>query len=168
MYDIVPHGGKRTRWNLADFNIKRMVLSPLQWKACRLPVQLTWSAVKFTDRNLHKIPQTCGVYTFLVQPGIANHPHCSYLLYVGKTEDQDFRLRYRQYLREKEVGDESTWPHMNDMLWKWDGFLWFCYASVWSNLIDKVEKALLTAYLPPTNKRFPAKVNAKLSRLFGT
>lgn len=168
MHDIVTHDSKHKKWNLADFHIKRMILSPSQWKACQLPVNLTWKAVKFTDSNARQIPGTCGVYTFLVQPGIANHPHCSYLLYVGKTEDQDFRLRYRQYLREKKVGDESRRPHVSEMLQKWDGFLWFCYAHVQAHLITDVENALLTAYLPPTNKTFPAKVGAKLRKLFGT
>lgn len=168
MHDILAHGGKSKRWTLADFHIKRMILSPSQWKACQLPVDLRWKAVPFMDSYARQIPETCGVYTFLVQPGIANHPQCSYLLYVGKTEEQDFRRRYRQYLREKKVGDESRRPHMTEMLEKWDGFLWFCYASVQCHLIDKVEKALLTAYLPPTNKDFPAKVSAKLKRLFGT
>jgi hypothetical protein len=115
------------------------------------------------------IPTTRGVYTFLVQPGIANHPCCSYLLYVGETKNQDFRRRYQQYLREKQAGDESVRPHVTDMLQKWDGFLWFYYATIArADLIEDVENALLTAYLPPTNKEFPAKVGRALRRLFAT
>lgn len=169
MYDIVPHERGRTRRSLGDFHVKHMVLSPFQWAACRLPISLTWEAVKFKRNNMHMIPETHGVYTFLVQPGIANHPCCSYLVYVGETEKQNFRRRYQQYLSEKRAGDESTRPHVTDMLKKWDGFLWFCYARIErEDLIGDVEDALLTAYLPPTNKKFPAKVGRALKRLFGT
>ena len=170
MYDIVSHARGRRTLGLADFHLKRMVLSPFQWKACRLPLALNWRAVKFTTSNRARIPKTsCGVYTFLVQPGIADHPCCSYLLYVGETERQNFRKRYGQYLRDKMAGDTSLRPHVTEMLQKWDGFLWFCYAEIKNfGLIEDVEKALLTAYLPPTNKDFPAKVSSSLRRLFGT
>jgi hypothetical protein len=146
-----------------------MVLSPFQWGACSLPVSLSWEAVKFTRDNATSIPKTHGVYTFLVQPGIANHPCCSYLLYVGETESQTFRRRYRQYLREWRAGDQSKRPHVTDMLEKWAGYLWFCFATVRKrNLIEDVENALLTAYLPPSNKDFPAKVSRELRKLYGT
>jgi len=169
MYDIVPHARGRKRRALADFHVKRMVLSPYQWAACSLPVDLSWKAVKFTRRNTTTIPEAKGVYTFIVQPGIANHPCCSYLLYVGETESQTFRRRYRQYLRERRAGDQSRRPHVTDMLEKWDGFLWFCFATIEKHsLIGDVENALLTAYLPPSNKTFPAKVGHALRKLFGT
>jgi hypothetical protein len=170
MYDIVSHARGRRRLGLADFHLKRMVLSPFQWNACRLPLNLNWTAVKFNRRNRRHIPtNSSGVYTFLVQPGIANHPCCSYLLYVGETETQNFRTRYGQYLRDKRAGDASLRPHVTEMLQKWDGFLWFCYAEINTpNLIEDLENALLTAYLPPTNKDFPAKVSRAMRRIFGT
>jgi len=170
MFDIISDGRRRRRRVLADFHVKRMVLCPFQWQACRLPVNLNWQTVKFTRANATRIPTIgCGVYTFLVQPEIANHPYCSYLLYVGETERQNFRTRYRQYLRDKKAGDRSTRPHVTDMLQKWDGFLWFCYAAINNpNIIEDVENRLLTAYLPPTNKDFPAKVSQALRRLFGS
>ena len=169
MYDIMPHGRPARRRALAEFHVKRMVLSPYQWAACQLALDLDWEAVKFTPRNMRRVPKTRGVYTFLVQPGIANHPSCSYLLYLGETQDQDFRKRYQQYLREKRNSDKSARPHVADMLQKWDGFLWFCYARIdQDNIIEDIENTLLTAYLPPTNKDFPANVSRALRRLFGT
>src|SRR5689334_7568932 len=100
MYDIVPRRGRRKKRNLAEFHIKRMVLSPQHWKEYSVGTKLKWTAVKFTYANAGEIPKLQGVYTFLVQPGIADHPLCSYLLYVGETENQDFKKRYQQYLRE--------------------------------------------------------------------
>lgn len=170
MFDIVPHVRGRRRRSLGDYHVKRMLLSPFQWASCHLPVSLSWQVVKFSRSNRSQIPRnTRGVYTFVVQPGIANHPHCSYLLYVGQTEGQDFRRRYGQYLREKRTGDQSQRPHVTEMLRKWDGSLFFCYAPITrTNLIERVEDALLTAYLPPTNKDFPAKVSRRIRELFGT
>jgi hypothetical protein len=169
MYDIVPHIRRGKRRSLADFHLKRMILSPFQWKACKLPLELSWNVVKFSRRNAGTVPTTQGVYTFLVQPGIAKHPCCSYLLYVGETADQTFQGRYRQYLNEWRAGDESRRPHITEMLQKWEGFLWFCYATIDNtNVIEDVENALLTAYLPPTNKDFPARVSRALRRVFGT
>ena len=169
MYDIVPYVHGRRRRALGDFHVKRMVLSPFHWAACKLPVDLTWKAVRFTRANTKNIPQAQGVYTFLVQPGIANHPCCSYLLYVGKTEEQSFKQRYQQYLREQRAGDESKRPHVTDMLDKWNGFLWFYFARIeQADQIGNVENTLLAAYLPPSNKTFPGKVGRALKVLFGT
>ncbi len=169
MYDIAPHSLASGNRTLSDFHIHRLILSPFQWKACRLPVSLRWKLVKFSKKNLSRIQSSKGVYTFLVQPKIANHPACSYLLYVGKTAAQTFKTRYGQYLYEKDKGEMGRRPHVTEMLQKWDGFIWFCYASIENiDTIDNIEKLLLTAYLPPTNKEFPAKVRRSLGRIFGT
>lgn len=169
MYDISSFETKFGRRNLSDFHIKNMVLYPYNWATCKLPVKLTWRVVRFGERHASRVPYTSGIYTFLVQPGIANHPKCSYLLYVGETKVQNFRVRYRQYLREQSLGDKSRRPHVAEMLRKWDGYLWFCYAPVKKiQLIEEIEGALLRAYLPPTNKDFPADVSRALRELFGT
>jgi hypothetical protein len=169
MHDIVQRRGRRKKRDLAEFHVKRMVLSPEHWKSFAHPTALAWTSVKFTYANVATIPKTRGVYTFLVQPGIANHPLCSYLLYVGETSQQTFKGRYRQYLRDGRAGDKSTRPHITDMIEKWEGFLWFCYAPIKDNqIIVDVEDALLSAYLPPTNKDFPAEISKALRKLFGT
>ena len=169
MDDVITGGRRRKYRQLTDYHVKRMILAPSQWVACKLPVVLKWNPVKFTKANKSRISKDCGVYTFLVQPGIADHPCCSYLLYVGETERQTFQQRYQQYLQEKEAGDSSRRPHITDMLQKWDGYLWFCYAKMdRRDLITQVEDTLLAAYLPPTNKDFPATVSAALKKVFGT
>jgi len=168
MQDIVSHPQPNSRQhNLSDYVVKRMVLSPPNWRLYNLQIALNWRTVKFVVSNASTIPQTGGVYTFLIQPGIARHPECSHLVYVGKTDN--FRARYRNYLREKRAGDQSTRPHVTDMLNKWDGFVWFCFAPiVETDEIVPTEDALLAAYLPPTNKDFPATVSFDVRRLFGT
>jgi hypothetical protein len=155
-------------YSLRDFRLSRMVLSPAHWQSCALPVQLGWEGVKFEPQNATSVPADArGVYTFVVQPGIAEHPSCSYLMYVGMARRQGLRGRFCQYLDEKAAGEQSRRVHVTDMLLKWDGFLWFYYAALQDETqIKPVEDELLTAYLPPVNKSFPSTVSRDVRRLF--
>ena len=168
MHDILATAKPATQFKLTDYRMSRFVLSPDQWRGCTLPVVLHWTVVPFTAANAAAIPDNCaGVYSFVAKPGIANHPECSYLLYVGKVESQNFRARYRQYLGEQAKGAQSRRPHVTDMLLKWDGFLSFCYAPIAApDIIERVEDALLAAYLPPANKDFPASISHAHRRVF--
>jgi hypothetical protein len=168
MHDIFPATKSSIGFNLGDYRLNRVVLSPTQWRNFNQSILLNWTVVPFTPTNTSTIPDDCsGVYSFIVKPGIANHPGCSYLLYIGKVEKQNFRARYRQYLREKAEGINSRRPHITDMLLKWDGFLSFCYAPVASETsIENIENELLAAYLPPANKDFPASISHSLRRVF--
>ena len=54
--------------------------------------------LQFNDSSTPLVPDNLiGVYSFVVEPGIANHD-LGYLLYIGKTDKQDFRARFKQYL----------------------------------------------------------------------
>ena len=126
MNDIFTPSIAETGYVLSDYRLSRMVLSPHHWRRFNWPQTVTWRAVPFGASNLEEVPANQrGVYSFVVKPGIAGHPECSYLLYVGMVKDQFFRDRYCQYLREREAGDRSRRLHVTQMLLKWDGFLWF-------------------------------------------
>lgn len=146
-----------------------MILSPGQWCACNLPLSLQWETIRFAKENVGKVPEDRkGVYTFVIQPGIANHPAISYLLYVGKVEKQGFRNRFRQYLGERIAGEKARRVHVTEMLDKWEGYRWFCFAAVDDEgQIEAVEDALLAAYLPPVNKDFPGTISRSIKKLFG-
>lgn len=170
MHDIPFSTGRVTlgRHALERFHLQRMILSPVQWATCSLPIKLKWKHVKFSPENSRHVPNaTGGVYTFVVKPDIAEHPACSYLLYVGKA-DKSFRERYYAYIKDKRLGDKSRRPHVEEMLNKWDGHLYFYYAEIErQELIQTIEQILLAAYLPPTNKSFPGEVQRALQRFFG-
>lgn len=157
-----------SKYELKDFRLCRMVLSPPQWQLCKLPVSLAWRAVRFQRANVNRVPNNAkGIYTFVVKPGIANHPSCAYLMYVGKAEKQMLRGRFSQYFAEKDEGEASRRPHVTEMLLKWDKFLWFYYAEISdATKIKRVEDELLTAYLPPSNRTFPSTVRRAVARLF--
>lgn len=168
---IAAHVFDRANPKLADFQINRMVLYPTQWAQFKLPssISLNWTCVRFGRDSYSIIPDSYGgVYTFIVKPEIANHPFCSYLLYVGKANK--FRQRYNKYLNNYDKNAiETDHPHVTAMLQKWDKYLWFCYARIdQQNLIKRVEDKLIQAYLPPTNKMIPGKIGIAIRMLFGT
>lgn len=169
LYDVIPkYGQVAGNRGLEKFHIRHMVLSPDQWAACSLPISLDWEIIRFRRGESGRVPNSFGgVYTFVVQPSIANHPWCSYLLYVGKAKKRNFRARYGDYLHDLKLGKKSRRRHVADMLTKWDGYLWFCYARIDEEaLIDEIEGALLTAYMPPANRDFPGEIGEAIKDLF--
>jgi hypothetical protein len=155
-----------TEHDLLKIFTEPLIISPRHWEACSLSIPLSWEVVPFTTAQRRNVPDKYGgVYTFVVQPGIANHPLCSYLFYVGKAEDQTFRQRYTQYLGYKR-NLKTKWYHITKMLNYWDGYLWFCYARIDDkSLIVRTERALQDAYIPPYNKEFRGEVGPAVRAL---
>jgi hypothetical protein len=124
--------------------------------------------VHFGETTRQQVPNDqAGVYSFVAKPGIADHHAIGYLLYVGKVERQTFRDRYAQYLADFRKGDASRRPHVAEMLRRWEGHLWFYYAPLEATMdINAVEETLLSAFLPPCNKDFPATVATALRKLW--
>jgi hypothetical protein len=156
---IKSHVFDRNDPKMGDFHMKRMFLYPKMWADFSLPsgVSLSWNVMRFGDDNSeHVFNSYGGVYSFVVQPEIALHPLCSYLLYVGRTK-RHFRARYQEYVRDLNKDPlETRRPHVTVMLQKWEKYLWYCYARVdGEQLIKQTETALISAYLPPTNKDLP-------------
>src|SRR5208283_5047888 len=60
-----------------------------------------WIGQKLEEVNAKRIPTCPGIYTLVVQPGIAGHNACSYLLYVGQTVS--LRRRFGEYLRRERL-----------------------------------------------------------------
>lgn len=167
MHDIFKHSFEPK--SLADFKIQHMILFPKAWADFVSPVTLSWHIVPFDSACVQEVPENKrGVYSFVVQPGIASHPACSYLLYIGQT-GRNFRVRYQEYLRDEADGVNGRRPHISGMLCKWKGYISFCYANVdKEDLIEKTEDALLASYLPPTNIEMPGKLKQKMAFLMGT
>jgi len=141
------------------FEVRDLILRPDSWKTFPLSSQLSWTAVPVRTTPAAGIPTTKGVYTFVVRPEIANHPHCAYLMYVGKAEGADgFRGRYGSYLRVRSEGELSNRPLVMKMMVNWFDHLWFCYAALTTDVVA-TEDALLRAYLPPINTDFPADIS---------
>ncbi|MEI7937861.1 MAG: hypothetical protein WCK27_14325 [Verrucomicrobiota bacterium] len=153
-------------FKLGNYRVERLVLSPDHWQNFSPPQQLAWQFTKFSLANATNVTDTeNGVYSFVVQPGIADHPACAYLMYVGKAEDQTLRERFKQYFGH--MVETSRRTNISKMLLLWKDNLWFYFAPVTDKAkIDDTEQALLNAYLPPFNHRYRGTVAKQLRYLF--
>lgn len=147
----------------------RFRLLPRLWDELSLEHSLTWYRVKFDSNSVDDVPDDLiGVYSFVIEPGVANHK-LSYLVYIGMTKNQNFRARYRQYLRHRDSPD-TGWIHVKHMLRAWSDHLMFYYAPLDDpEVVEETEEMLLEKLLPPIPRAFPASVSSaiSLSRVFG-
>jgi hypothetical protein len=149
-----------------DYEVRFMILNPNLWVKYPGRISLQWFKIKFDASELPNVPNNvCGLYSFVVIPGIAEHIACTYLLYVGKTE-RNFRVRYKEYLDDQDLSKKTNRVHIREMLNKWKDHLWFCYAPiVQRSLIKQLEKDLINSYLPPYCKEYPSEVREPMKVL---
>ena len=130
-------------------------LWPRQWTLGGGAQVYTWQVYKLSELNRPSVPQRAGLYTLVVQPGIFGHPLCSYLMYVGKTNS--LHRRFGEYLRE--MNQATGRKKIVRLLNKYFDYVWFCFTEIPESEISRVEDALLEAFMPPFNDRFPASVS---------
>ena len=135
------------------------VLAPERWAACNLSVQLDWSPILFDDASqANLLPDTGGIYSFILNPGVVGPPETAYLLYIGKT--REISRRYKDYVFYKSPSGYKYRPHIHNMLNKWPTEIWFFFAKLddW-DLRKTVEDTLLNGCVPPFNIEFEGRVN---------
>lgn len=139
---------------LRRFQVSTMILSPMRWTSYSNTTPLEWHKVKFDQEDLSRVPDDAfGIYTFVVDAAVANHPHCSYLLYLGKAERQSLRSRIKQYFYEPQ-NPKGRGP-IQDMILKWHTHLFVCYTCIEDTTqIDNLENSLLEAFVPPMNQNY--------------
>ena len=100
------------------------ILWPRQWKT--YVDTHNWKSFRLDKTEKNHIPKRAGVYSLLVQPGIANHPACSYLMYIGKTTS--LYRRFMDYLNER--NRDTGRPKILRVLNKYKDYVCFCYTTV--------------------------------------
>ena len=132
-------------------------LWPRQWTNYNLPYLFNWKIYRFQLDEVENIPNKPGIYSFVIQPEIASHPYCAYLMYIGKTK-RTLQQRFREYLRERENVERGR-PKILQLLNKYQGYLYFCCSTMAeTEQITEIENALISAFLPPCNSTFPAEI----------
>ena len=132
-------------------------LWPRQWAAYNLSDSFNWEIHPFRRDQIENIPSDPGIYSFVIQPRVAAHPHCSYLMYVGKTE-RPLRERFRDYFSERQ-DVETGRPKIVRLLNQYRDYLHFCCSAIAeTDRITEIEKALLNAFIPPCNDEYPAAI----------
>ena len=132
-------------------------LWPRRWGT--YPELHEWQTIRLDTLEKKNIPDCPGIYTLVAVPQIANHPACSYLMYVGKTKS--LRRRFGEYLSQERR--ESGRPKIFRFLHLYTDHVWFCFTLVQSTSLDSVETGLRDAYIPPLNEDF----SGELSKVVG-
>jgi hypothetical protein len=132
--------------------VQHFTLWPRQWQTYTL--SHTWQNEKLEKVKATRIPESSGIYTLIIQPGIAGHPSCSYLMYVGQA--RSLRRRFKQYLGMERRQDRR--PKISYFLNKYDQFIFFCYTLVPIAALETTEEGLMNAYLPPLNEEYEGTV----------
>ena len=125
-------------------------LWPDQWKTCNL--RLIWRSVALNRHRRSDVPTATGVYSLMVQPGIAGHSTCSYLMYIGKAKN--LRKRFGDYLTRERIRR----PKVVRLLGMYSGHISFFYCTIDEDLLDDTEDELLNAFVPPCNSQFTGEV----------
>lgn len=143
--------------------IMEFTLMPEAWQNFRSKENdfpCSWKMIKLDELNKNnpELTTESGIYTLLVQPAIASHPACSYLMYVGQTHN--LQQRFLNYLRrEKRIRKR---PKVLRLLNIYFEQIWFCFTKISANQLDDYEKALMNAYIPPINDKnqLPAEIRS--------
>ena len=144
----------------AKAHMERFLLWPRQWRTFKRTFtgQLSWQSFRMTKSAARSVPSVAGVYSLVVEPGIAGHPQCAFLMYVGMTGKQTLQERFLQYLG-PEQGPRGR-PHIIRLLSLYRTNLIFCCSAVPAGMTpQEVEDALLAAYIPPYCRDLPAEVS---------
>src|SRR5437879_3253186 len=72
------------------------VLAPKQWATYRNKTIKTWRFSRLRKADRVRIPASSGIYTLLIQPNVARHTECSYLMYIGQAVS--LKKRFGEYL----------------------------------------------------------------------
>jgi len=134
-------------------------LWPTAWKTIEDLDDLEWKTIKFDEAELEGLPDVCGIYSFVINPTITNHPN-RYLCYIGKTT-RTIKERIREYIYES--NNPKGRPKVVRFLNKWRDNLEVTYIEIEENNVHALEKRLNDAFLPPFQEKFSAEVNRKVN-----
>ena len=136
---------------------RKFILWPQKWAAYNFPDLFDWEIHPFQPDQIENIPIEPGIYSFVIQPGIASHSHCSYLMYIGQTE-RTLRVRFREYLRDR--NNPNCRPKILELLNRYKDYIHFCCSIIEEKeRIIEIESALINAFQPPCNDRFSAETS---------
>ena len=129
-------------------HVQRFVLWPRQWAT--YSESHNWHQTKLVASERQSVPDSSGIYTLVAKPSIADHPACSYLMYVGRSKS--LRRRFGEYLNKERK--PSGRPLMFQFLNVYSEHAWFCFTLVDFSSLESIEARLRDAYIPPLNDDF--------------
>jgi len=135
---------------------RSFLLYPNDWeeKDFHIKIRLKWNSIKFKEENKDEIPDSKGVYCFVLKPYIPEFIETRYLFYIGQTT-RTLRKRFYEYLNEfKGVGKVRN--KIYNLLNRYNEYIYFYYTVINDeDQIKIVENKLLNALVPPVNSEIP-------------
>lgn len=149
-------------------HIRKFLLYPEYWDEAtnRYTYNLKWNVVKFTEKNISRLPNSKGLYCFVVKPHFPCFLETRYLFYIGQTT-RTLKQRFSEYIDDQE-GKGKPRPKIFEMLKLYKDHLFFYYSEMLvDSEIDEVEKKLLNTFVPHINTDIPkAKINPVLRNIY--
>jgi hypothetical protein len=138
----------------------RMQYSTKAWKVAASSDR-TWQELPFPPQPRSLVPNSPGVYVFVIRPNLFNLPEASGLLYVGKATSLYDRVgAYTGEIDKRHA--LSTRPHIWRMVNVWNGHLHYLYTTTATvQEAEELEDEMLEALLPYFNKEFPAETSIR-------
>jgi excinuclease UvrABC nuclease subunit len=138
------------------FNLNFDLMQSIKPKSS-LTSSLKWNKIKFLKGNKNILPETPGIYMFILRPYLAGLCQFSsdFILYIGQTKNLRSRyLDYFQYKNSIKAADQDK----RTMIVIWENHLYFYYHSLPTNTskteLDDLEYDLIDSVIPPFNARF--------------
>lgn len=139
-------------------------LSPERWESSKVAVALQWNEVKFKAGNKNNVPQSRGIYAFIVRHENNHFPPHGFIMYVGITghekPDRTLQKRFSEYLHEQK---RNKRPKVHYMLNKYSENLFFHFVSIDDDALDlaQLEVDMNDALIPPVGRAdFSAEIRA--------
>ncbi|MGM0934730.1 MAG: hypothetical protein ACQEWD_14940 [Bacteroidota bacterium] len=117
---------------------------------------INWNEVKFLRKNGKHIPDSQGIYMFVVniENKIGLNENSKYILYIGQTVN--LKSRYMSYFRYEDSDQPSDFlKRCMVLIWKNKlDFHFFETGNVSKKELDNIEFDLIDSVVPPFNIRF--------------
>ena len=138
---------------------------PEKWKSYKWKSRLVWNCLPAKKSRVKDLPDKTGVYAFVICPGIAEFPQSGTIAYIGETKGatQSLKKRCAVYFRKSEY---AARPHIGEMIELWADHLKLFYAEAPAPDVPALEDALLLAYVPPFNRKFPGEFNKVAASIY--
>ena len=147
LIDILKRQGE------ARDHVQWFALWPRQWAT--YSKTHIWHQTKLVASERQRVPDRSGIYTLIAKPNVADHPSCSYLMYVGRSNS--LRRRFGEYLNKERK--PSGRPLMYRFLDIYSEHVWFCFTLVDCSSLESIEIGLRDAYIPPLNDQFSGELS---------
>lgn len=154
-YGRAPRGEELIgQFELEDKGIFEFKLYPQLWGNINISNYYNakaWTPIAFQRSNQPTIPESSGIYMFVVAPRCGNINDHSYIFYVGQT--LDLRRRFGDYLTEQKGRGPNPRKEVVQFLSYFKDYLFFYYTVIPSTELDDAENLLKDNFTPPANKQ---------------